>query len=614
MESTKNANAGSLSAHDIRKRFLEFFQQRGHAVLPSASLIPENDPTLLFTNSGMYPLVPYLMGETHPEGTRLADSQKCVRTIDIDEVGDNRHLTFFEMLGFWSLGDYFKKETIAWTYELMTNTEYGFGLDPARMYVTCFEGDDQIPRDEEAAGYWKEAGMPADRIYFLGRKDNFWDLPTKTGPCGPDTEIFYDWEGVLGDMTHEEFVAANDAGRVVEIGNDVFMQYMKDGKGGVALLPKQNVDVGWGLERLAMMAQGVQSPFETDLFTPLIAKIEALSGKTYADNQRPMNIIADHLRTATFIIGDPRGVEPSNIDQGYIVRRLIRRAIREGKRLGIEQNFIGDIAGVVVAEYGHAYAELVQNKEKVMNALQAEETKFRATLEKGLKEFEKILAHDAQSISGADAFLLFQSYGFPLEMTVELARERGANVDEMSFDAEFQKHQNTSRAGAAKKFKGGLADHSLESRRLHTATHLLHKALKTVLGEEVEQKGSNITPDRLRFDFNFSRALTEEEKKIIEDMINNVIKRDLRVFWKEMEMDDAKKVGAIGYFDDEYAKLGNKIKVYFVGEGDDNFSSEICGGPHVEHTGELGGFKITSEKSSAAGIRRIKAEVEANKK
>ncbi|MBI2411031.1 MAG: alanine--tRNA ligase [Candidatus Kerfeldbacteria bacterium] len=602
----------ALSAHEIRRRFLNFFQERGHVIIPSASLLPENDPTLLFTNSGMYPLVPYLMGEAHPSGTRLADSQKCVRTIDIDEVGDNRHLTFFEMLGFWSLGDYFKRDTILWTYELMTNTEYGFGLDPQRMYVTCFEGEGNIPKDEEAAAIWKEAGMPENRIYFLGRKDNFWDLPTKTGPCGPDTEIFYDWRGTLGELTHEEFVAANDAGDVVEIGNDVFMQFNKDGKGGYDNLPKQNVDVGWGLERVTQMVQGVTNVFDTDLFTPILNKIEEVSSKKYAEAERAFRIIADHMRTATFIIGDDRGVEPSNVDQGYIVRRLIRRAVREGKRIGIDRAFIGDIAEVVVRDYGEAYPELQRNRERVMKALAAEESKFQSTLHHGLKEFEKILEKDAQSISGHDAFLLFQSYGFPLEMTVELAKERGANVDEMSFDAEFEKHQQTSRAGAAKKFKGGLADHSLESRRLHTATHLLHKVLKTMFGEQLEQKGSNITPQRLRFDFNFDRALTEEERKHIEDTINDVIKRDLPVFWKEMTTQEAKAAQAIGYFEDEYAKLGNKVKVYFVGEGADNFSAEICGGPHVEHTGELGSFKITSEKSSSAGIRRIKAEVSAN--
>jgi alanyl-tRNA synthetase len=372
--------------------------------------------------------------------------------------------------------------------------------------------------------------------------------------------------------------------------------------------------VGWGLERQAVMVQGKENVFETDLFTPIISKIEQIAGVPYTENKRPMHIIADHMRTATFIIGDPFGVEPSNVDQGYIVRRLIRRAIREGKRLGVNKSFIAEIAEVIIAEYGEAYPELRQNHQHIIDALNREETKFQATLDHGLKEFEKILQKDKQSISGEDAFLLFSSYGFPLEITMELARERGANVDEMSFDAAYEKHQNTSRVGASKKFKGGLADHSIESRRLHTATHLLHKALKMVLGEQIQQKGSNITPERLRFDFNYPDKLTDEQKQRIQDIVNEQIKKDLPVSWKEMEMDEAKNLGAIGYFDDEYAKLGNKIKVYSVGEGDQNFSREICGGPHVEHTGELEEFKILGEKSISAGMRRIKAVVTANLK
>lgn len=583
-------------------------------MIPSSSLIPENDPTLLFTNSGMYPLVPYLLGEPHPEGTRLADSQKCVRTIDIDEVGDNRHLTFFEMLGFWSLGDYFKEDTIKWTYEFMTDADTGIGLDLNRLYVTCYEGDDVVPKDTEAAEHWKAAGMPEHRIYFLPRSENWWDLPGKKGPCGPDTEIFYDVEGGLGDMTPEEFWEANESGAVVEIGNDVFMQYRyhDDGSGNVEELPKQNVDVGWGLERLTVMVQGVETVFDTDVFAPAFEKIAELSGKTYEEMPESFRIIGDHMRTATFIIGDPFGVGPSNVDQGYIVRRLIRRAIREGKRLGLEDAFTHEIAQVYIDQYTDAYPELSENADRVMDELKAEEEKFNKSLEKGLREFEKILQKDAQSISGEDAFLLFSSYGFPLEMTVELARERGANVDEMSFDAEFEKHQKKSRTGAAKKFKGGLADHSIESRRLHTATHLLHKALKNMLGEEVEQKGSNITPARLRFDFNYAEKLTDEQKAELEKVVNDEIQAAKKVYWKEMDVDEAKAAGAIGYFEDEYAKLGNKVKVYCIGEGDDTFAVEICGGPHVENTSELGEFKITSEKSSSAGIRRIKATVSAN--
>lgn len=601
-----------LSAHTIRRRFLAFLAERGHTIIPSASLMPNNDPTLLFVNSGMYPLIPYLLGEPHPEGTRLTNSQKCIRTIDIDEVGDNRHLTFFEMLGFWSLGDYFKEETIAWTYEFMTDPEKGIGLDPARLYITCYEGRGDIQRDEEAAQYWMNAGVPENRIYYLG-KNNWWELPSPTSPCGPSTEVFYDTEGTLGDLTHEEFVEADDSGKVIEIGNDVFMAFQKEGK-SVKELEQRNVDVGWGLERLAVMVQGVETVFETDLFTPILAKIEEISGKQYAGNERSMNIIADHLRTTTFIVGDPFGVEPSNMDQGYIVRRLMRRAIREGKRLEVDGAFIAQVAEVVVAEYGESFPELQENAAKITEVFTAEEEKFQRTLDNGLKEFEKILEKDAQSISGEDAFLLFQSYGFPLEMTVELARERGANVDEMSFDSEYEKHQNASRAGAAKKFKGGLADHSIESRRLHTATHLLHKALKNMLGDQVEQKGSNITPKRLRFDFNYDEKLTDEQKAELERVVNEQIQKKQKVYWKEMDVDEAKAAGAIGYFDDEYAKLGNKVKVYCIGEGEDTFAIEICGGPHVENTEELEEFTINSEKSSSAGIRRIKATVSANQK
>lgn len=599
-----------LSGHSIRRRFLDFFQSHGHAIIPSASLIPEHDPTLLFTNSGMHPLVPYLMGEPHPQGTRLSNSQKCVRTIDIDEVGDNRHLTFFEMLGFWSLGDYFKKETIPWTFTFMTDPRVGIGLDPHRLYVTCFAGNANVPKDTEAAQIWQQVGMPSARIYFLGREDNWWELPGNSGPCGPDTEVFYDVEGHGGEMTHEEFVAAKDDGRVVEIGNDVFMQYAKDGRDGVAPLPKKNVDVGWGLERLTVMVQGVATVFETDLFAPIIAGIERASGKSYDDTHgRAFRIIADHVRTATFIMGDPFGVGPSNVDQGYIVRRLIRRAVREGRRLGMHELFLHTIAETVIASYSDAFPELKKNRSRILLQFQEEEVKFAVSLDKGLKELTKILSADPQSISGKDAFLLFSSYGFPLEMTVELAREQSANVDEMSFDKEFEEHQHRSRAGAQTKFKGGLADHSRSSRRLHTATHLLHKALRNVLGEHVGQKGSNITPERLRFDFNYETKLTPGQLRTVEDMVNTQIKKNLPVYWKEMSVEEAKKIGAIGFFDDEYARLGNHVKVYFIGDESTLFAAEICGGPHVEHTGELGSFHITSEKSSAAGIRRIKAVV-----
>ncbi len=608
-------NRPKLTVTEIRSRFLTFFESQDHTIIPSASVIPDNDPTLLFVNSGMYPLVPYLMGELHPEGKRLTDSQKCIRTIDIDEVGDNTHLTFFEMLGAWSLGDYFKKEIIQWTWEFMTNPEIGVGLDPKRLYITCFEGMDDIPKDTEAAQFWIDAGVSKDRIYYGPKSENWWDLPGKTGPCGPDSEIFYDPSGELGDLTPEEYWKANEEDRVVEIGNDVFMQYSKDGKGGFDPLPNKNVDIGWGLERLAVMSQGVESVFDTEIFLSIIQRIEKVTGASYAniDQKRSIRVIADHVRTVTFIIGDQFGIGPSNVDQGYIVRRLIRRAVREGKRLGYDDMFMTKIAEVVVEQYHEAYPELKENEKRIMNELSQEEEKFGKSLDKGLKEFEKLLEKDAQSISGEDAFMLFATYGFPLEMTEEIARERGANVDTMKFDQEFEKHQNASRAGAAKKFKGGLADHSIESRRLHTATHLLHKALKNMFGDQLEQKGSNITPERLRFDFNYDQKLTDAQKAELNRVVNEVIEKDLKVYWKELDIEEAKAVGAIGYFDDEYAKLGNKVKVYFIGEGEDQFAAEICGGPHVEQTSELEKFTIISEKSSSAGIRRIKAVVAANK-
>ncbi len=614
----------ALGIHEIRRRFLAFFEENAHVVIPSASVVPENDPTLLFVNSGMYPLVPYLLGETHPEGTRLTNSQRCIRTIDIEEVGDISHLTFFEMLGFWSLGDYFKEDTIKWTWQFMTDPEKGIGLDPERLYVTVFNSYDRqpaVPKDDEAVEIWKSVGVPDHRIYRMDGDANWWDLPGKTGPAGPDTEIFYDISGGLGDLTHEEFVAADDAGKVVEIGNDVFMQYNKDGKGGVEPLPKKNVDVGWGLERLAVMVQGVDYVYDTDAFTPIIQKIEGLAIHAYGDDvdgdgrtDRSMRIIADHMRTVCMIIGDARGVGPSNVDQGYIVRRLIRRAIRESRKIGMAQGAIVQLVSTIIDEYAESFPDIADRRQHIITTIAEEDDKFANTIDNGLKQFEKLIQKDKQSISGEDAFQLFATYGFPIEMTVELAKESGANVDEMSFDAEFEKHQKTSRAGAMKKFKGGLADHSLESRRLHTATHLLHKALKNMFGEQLQQKGSNITPDRLRFDFNYDDKLTDEERTELERVVNEQIQMEQPVYWEELDVDTAKGAGAIGYFDDEYAKLGNKVKVYRIGKGDTEFAVEICGGPHVENTSELGEFKINSEKSSSAGIRRIKATVAANQK
>jgi len=621
-----------MTGHEIRARFLKFYEKRGHTVIPSASLIPENDPTVLFTTAGMHPLVPYLMGEKHPEGARLTDAQKCVRTGDIDEVGDNRHLTFFEMLGNWSLGDYFKKETIAWSYDLLTSKEEGFGLDPKRLYVSVFEGDNDAPRDEESISIWQEQfakdGIDAKvgvKVFAYPKAKNWWGPAGLTGPCGPDTEMFYDTlaladsqEHAVGWMGSETCHPNCDCGRYVEIWNDVFMQYNKNADGSFSPLAQQNVDTGMGLERMAMMLQGAETVFETDLFVPIIRKIEEMTGLKY-EGVAPypagttvtgmMRIVADHVKTASFIIGDQRGVGPSNTDQGYIVRRLIRRAVRFGKQLGIEGTFTPGIAEVVVAMYKEAYPEMEKNRERVMTELRAEEEKFAATLERGLKEAMKLKEQhaDAAVFPGEAAFYLYESFGFPKELTEEVV---GKKLDEAAFGEKFKAHQELSRAGAEQKFSGGLVDHSEISVRYHTATHLLHKALRNVLGEHVEQKGSNITHERMRFDFSHPAKMTPEEIKKVEDMVNEQIQKDLPVKFDMFTVDEAKSTGAIGLFEDKYAALGNKVKVYMVGDEERGYySKEICGGPHVGHTGLVGTFKIAKEEASSAGVRRIKATV-----
>jgi alanyl-tRNA synthetase len=603
-----------MTTSELRQKFLDFFKEKGHAIIPSASVVPENDPTVLFTTAGMHPLVPYLQGQPHPMGTRLADAQKCVRTDDIDEVGDNRHLTFFEMLGNWSLGDYFKREAITWSFEFLTDKKW-LGIDPNRLYVTVFEGDDDAPQDEESIGIWQalfqtygiEASL-GDRIRAYPKKKNWWGPAGLTGPCGPDTEIFYDTgkphDPAFGETCHQNC----DCGRFVEIWNNVFMEYDKQADGSFKPLAQKNVDTGMGLERIVAVMQNVETVFEIDVFTPAIDKIAQLSGKTYAGHERAFRIIADHVRAATFIIGDERGVAPSNVGQGYIVRRLLRRAIREGRRLGIAEPFTHLIAEVYVGLYGGHYQELEKNLSKIVDELKKEEEKFGKTLEKGMKELEKMLTKG--SISGEDAFLLFSSYGFPLELTEEILREKGMKVDRVVFEAEFKKHQDLSRTASAGTFKGGLADHSVETTRLHTATHLLHQALRTVLGDHVEQKGSNITAERLRFDFSHPQKVTPEEIQKVEELVNDAIKRDLPVHCEQLPVDEAKKRGAIGLFGDKYAQMGDKINVYFVGDDAKGFfSKEICGGPHVEHTGELGSFKIQKEEAVSAGVRRIKATV-----
>lgn len=587
-----------MTSSVIRKRFLDFFATRGHAILPSASLVPKNDPSVLFNTAGMQPLVPYLMGEKHPLGTRLASCQKCVRTGDIEEVGNHKNLTFFEMLGNWSLGDpaspdgvgqggYFKSDAIKWSYEFLTSKEEGLGLDPARLYVTVFEGDEDAPRDMEAVEIWKQY-IPENRIYFLPKKNNWWS-PGDNGPCGPDTEMFYDVtpEG-LGDMSHEEYVAADDDGRVVEIWNDVFMEYEKKDGAVVGKLSQKNVDTGSGLERISMIVQGKSNVYEADMFAPAMAKIKD-SAERYDD--RSARIIADHTRSAVFLVAD--GVLPGNKDQGYILRRLIRRAVMQSKKVGLPAHFLGQLAVLFGELYEDAYPEIIAvDIESVINQ---EEDKFAKTLESGLKEFAK----------GADPFLLATTYGFPIELTEELAQEKGIVIDRKAFDIQMKAHQDASRAGAESKFKGGLANTSDATTKLHTAHHLLLKALQEVVSPDIHQKGSNITEERLRLDFNFDRKLTDEEKQKVEDLVNEKIKEDLIVTKREMPKEDAMKLGAEMEFGTTYPDI---VSVYMIHDANDKvFSQEFCGGPHVTHTGVLGVFNIQKEEASSAGVRRIKA-------
>jgi len=543
------------------------------------------------------------MGEKHPSGNRLVNSQKCVRTGDIDEVGDDTHLTFFEMLGNWSLGDYFKDDAINWSFEFLTSDEW-LGLPVESLAVSVFAGDGDSLRDEESAGIWKDLGISEKHIAYLGKEDNWWPAGGKhTGPQGPDTEMFY-WTGK--GKAPASFDPEDD--QWVEIWNDVFMQYEKKADGSLVPLKQKNVDTGMGLERAAAVLQGRKNVYDTELFTPIISAIETMSGKKYGRDEaeaKGIRIIADHLRAATFMLGDQQGIAPSNVDQGYILRRLIRRAIRHGRQLGILENMTVPIAEVIIGEYQNVYSELQSRRELIVNELAGEEKKFRKTLEKGLKEFQKIFDKE-DKISGQDAFVLYSTFGFPLEVTQELAEEQGQKVDKAVFEEEFKKHQELSRSGAKQKFAGGLADSSEETKRLHTATHLLHQALRQVLGEHVYQKGSNITSERLRFDFSHPEKMTSEQKKEVEDIVNGVIDKKLPVHQEMLTVEEAKAKGAIGLFEDKYAELGDKIKVYSVGD----FSTEICGGPHVDNSGELGHFRIKKEEASSSGVRRIKAVLE----
>lgn len=589
-----------MKSAEVRKRFLAFFEKRGHTIIPSASLVPENDPTVLFNTAGMQPLVPYLMGEPHPAGDRLADVQKCVRTGDIDDVGDATHLTFFEMLGNWSLGSYFKEEAIKWSYELLTSKTEGFGLDPKRLYVTIFAGDDNAPFDTEAKRAWMSVGVPEHRIYPKGAHANWWPAvkgrDTWTGPTGPCSEMFYDLtpEG-LGDLTSEEQQKAEDDQRLVEIWNDVFMEYeKKDGK-IVGKLVKKNVDTGAGLERISAVLQRKDNVFDTDGFAPIMTSAGHLTS-----DMRRKRIVSDHVRTAVFMIAD--GVTPSNTDQGYVLRRIIRRMVfnTDMKKLGTHS--IETLVDAVVGEYGSFYPNLVSEKAKIISEITLEAGKFEKTIEHGMHEFEKISDRD---ISGHDAFLLFSSYGFPIDLTLELAKSHNISVDREGFDEEFKKHQELSRTGAEGKFKGGLGDTSEMSVKYHTATHLLHRALRDVLGPEVGQKGSNITPERLRFDFSFSRKMTDEEKKKVEDIVNTQIGKKLPVHKVILPKAEAEKTGALHFFGDKY---GDQVSVYYIGDSMETaYSKEFCGGPHVENIGVLGTFTIQKEEAVSAGVRRIKA-------
>ena len=585
---------------ELRSMFLKFFKDHGHAVISSASVIPENDPTVLFTTAGMHPLVPYLMGAKHPAGKRLTDVQKCVRTGDIDDVGDFSHLTFFEMLGNWSLGDYFKEQMIPWSWEFLTSPEY-LGLPKDRLAFSVFAGDADCPRDEESAQLWRNCGVADDHIFFLPKENNWWGPAGITGPCGPDTEMFIitDKEPCGPDCS-----PACSCGRYLEIWNDVFMQYNKKADGTFEPLEQKNVDTGMGLERTICVLNGKKSVYETDLFADILKKISELSGKEYGSDEmttRAFRIIADHMRTATFIMGDDRGVSPSNVDQGYVLRRLIRRAVRYGMGIGMPEGFTGEVAKVIIEQYRDVYPELKRNEAFVLEQLSLEESRFARTLKQGNREFEKLVekVQDGQ-IDGVSAFHLYDTYGFPVEMTEELARERGLTVDMDGFHDCFRRHQATSQAGAEQRFKGGLADNSEQSARLHTATHLLHAALRKVLGPEVAQKGSNITAERLRFDFSFGRKMTKEELAEVERLVNEAIESHTPVTCEEMTVAQAKEQGAIGLFESKY---GEKVKVYTMGP----YSKEICGGPHAQNTGDLVSFKIKKEESSSAGVRRIKA-------
>lgn len=612
-----------MKSSEIRKRFINFFKENGHTEIPSASLVPENDPTVLFNTAGMQPLVPYLMGTPHPAGKRIVNIQKCLRTVDIDEVGDNTHLTFFEMTGNWSLGDYFKKEAIEWSYELLINKEKGFGLDPQRLYITCFEGNTDVLKDDESANTWKSLfeknGVTGERVFFLGADANWWPAVKGkddwTGPTGPCSEMFYDVTGNLNKgLTKEEYLAADEKQQVVEIGNDVFMEFQKDAGKIVGKLENKNVDDGRGFERLTMVIQGKSNVFDTDIFMPIIEKIESFISDKSKDSVKHKRIIADHMRASVMLIAD--GVNPSNTDQGYILRRLIRRAVRSGDMLGFKNGSLFWIAETIIDQYKDVYPNVQKQRETIKVAIDKEEQKFRGTLNEGLKHLDKIINKNKEEINGEVLFKMYTTYGFPLENSFdEIGHMKGEKLNSESvkklteeFNQFLEKHQELSKSGSEQKFKGGLGGHGEVETRYHTATHLLHQALRTVLGDHVSQKGSNITAERLRFDFTHPTKMTDEEKMKVEKIVNEKIQAALPVNVVEMKLADAEKTGALHFFGDKY---GETVTVYYIGDSiEAAFSKEFCGGPHVKNTNELGKFKIQKEEAVASGTRRIKAVLE----
>ncbi|MBU0998484.1 alanine--tRNA ligase [Patescibacteria group bacterium] len=582
-----------MTSKDLIERYLKFFKEKGHTVIPSAPLIPENDPSVLFTTAGMHPLVPFLLGEKHPGGKRLVDNQVCLRTNDIDEVGDSSHQTFFEMLGNWSLGDYWKKESITWSYEFLIKE---LGIKKEKLWITCFEGDKDAHRDTESSEIWEGLGIPKDKIIFLPKEDNWWGPAGETGPCGPDTEIFYD----VSEKPCGKICKPGDGcGRFFEIWNNVFMQYNKKKDGSFELLKQKNVDTGMGVDRTTAVLNGLDDNYLVkDLWREIINSIEEISQKKYTENLKAFRIIADHVRASTFVIGE--GVIPSNKLQGYVLRRLIRRAIRFGKILGIHKPFLSEICESVISTYKGRYPILIKKKKEILSILIKEENKFTLSLKKGLKEIENI-----EKLNGKNAFYLYETYGFPLELTEEIAEEKGQKIDKKVFEEEFEKHKNLSRSASAGMFKGGLSDASEEVTKLHTATHLLHKALRIVLGEPVQQKGSNITSERLRFDFSYNQKLSDKEIKKVEVLINEQIEENLPVTFETKSLIEAKNEGALAFFGEKY---GGKVKVYTVGDPKGNwYSKEVCGGPHVSSTKNIGRVKIIKQEKIGAEIVRIYA-------